>query len=505
MTGPSAPADGDNKQAMTAHAAPAARKPGKQPHELDDRQRALAFFTVLTAVVLEVADTTIVNTALPAIRDGLGASPAAMQWIVAGYLLTLGSLLLLGGRLGDTFGHDRLFLGGVASFVAASALCGLAPTPGVLVLARVLQGAAGAMMGPQTMAIVQLLYTPLERVKRLAFFGMIIGLAAIIGPILGGFLIELNLFGLGWRLIFLINLPVGLFALAMGRVTLPRTGEEHRGLAIDLAGAALFAAGFGLILFALIQAHENLGIAPAAAILVGGITAVGFGWRRSVARRADGLPAMVEPSLFSLPTFRWSVIAAMAFNSGSVGFLMIFAVALQQGLALTPLKTALVHIPFGLGVMVAVGLIVPRLLPRLGRALPVAGGVLMATGIVSTLALIHAAIAGGPLLIAALAFAGIGFGSLSGPLGPIAVSEVPRTHAGIASATMRTAQQLGGALGIALVGSAYFAVGGHDAAARLAGLVPGALMVAALLSIAVLAVSRLPSTLFGVERKPAKD
>ena len=490
---------------MTAHAASAAHKPGKQPHELDDRQRALAFFTVLTAVVLEVADTTIVNTALPAIRDGLGASPAAMQWIVAGYLLTLGSLLLLGGRLGDTFGHDRLFLGGVASFVAASALCGLAPTPGVLVLARVLQGAAGAMMGPQTMAIVQLLYTPLERVKRLAFFGMIIGLAAIIGPILGGFLIELNLFGLGWRLIFLINLPVGLFALAMGRVTLPRTGEEHRGLAIDLAGAALFAAGFGLILFALIQAHENLGIAPAAAILVGGITAVGFGWRRSVARRADGLPAMVEPSLFSLPTFRWSVIAAMAFNSGSVGFLMIFAVALQQGLALTPLKTALVHIPFGLGVMVAVGLIVPRLLPRLGRALPVAGGVLMAAGIVSTLALIHAAIAGGPLLIAALAFAGIGFGSLSGPLGPIAVSEVPRTHAGIASATMRTAQQLGGALGIALVGSAYFAVGGHDAAARLAGLVPGALMVAALLSIAVLAVSRLPSTLFGVERKPAKD
>jgi MFS family permease len=145
---------------MTAQqAARAAATGSKLPHELDDRQRALAFFTVLTAVVLEVADTTIVNTALPAIRDGLGASPAAMQWIVAGYLLTLGSLLLLGGRMGDAFGHRRLFLSGVASFVAASALCGLAPTPGVLVLARVLQGAAGAMMGPQTMAIVQLLYT----------------------------------------------------------------------------------------------------------------------------------------------------------------------------------------------------------------------------------------------------------------------------------------------------------------------------------------------------------
>ncbi|WP_421846688.1 MFS transporter [Novosphingobium sp.] len=491
---------------MTAHrAAPAAATGTKLPHELDDRQRALAFFTVLTAVVLEVADTTIVNTALPAIRDGLGASPAAMQWIVAGYLLTLGSLLLLGGRLGDTFGHRRLFLGGVAGFVAASALCGFSSSPGMLVLARVLQGAAGAMMGPQTMAIVQLLYTPLERVKRLAFFGMIIGLAAIIGPIIGGMLIQLNLFGLGWRLIFLINLPVGLFALAMGRITLPRTGEEHKGLAIDLAGAALFAGGFGMILLALIQAHEDMAALTAGSILAGGIGAVGLGWRRSVLRRAAGLPAMVEPSLFALPTFRWGVLAAMAFNSGSVGFLMIFAVALQQGLALTPLKTALIHIPFGLGVMVAVALIVPRLLPRLGRVLPMTGGVLMATGILGTLALIHARIDGGPLLITMLALAGIGFGTLSGPLGPIAVSEVPRTHAGTASATMRTAQQLGGALGIALVGSAYFAVRGSDAAARLAGLVPGAVMVAALLSIAVLAVSRLPSTLFAAEHKPTAD
>jgi sugar phosphate permease len=134
-----------------------------------------------------------------------------------------------------------------------------------------------------------------------------------------------------------------------------------------------------------------------------------------------------------------------------------------------------------------------------------AGGVLMAASIVSTLALIHVRIDGGPVLIAALALAGIGFGTLSGPLGPIAVSEVPRTHAGTASATMRTAQQLGGALGIALVGSAYFSVAGHDAAARLAGLVPGAIMVAVLLTVSVVSVSRLPATLFAAERKPQAD
>jgi len=497
------PAEGDLENDMTAREA--ASPAGRQVHEMDDRQRALAFFTVLTAVVLEVADSTIVNTALPAIREGLGASPAQMQWIVAGYLLTLGSLLLLGGRLGDAFGHARMFLLGVAGFVLTSALCGLAPNPQVLVVSRVLQGAAGAMMGPQTMALVQLLYTPLERVKRLAFFGMIIGLAAIIGPIIGGMLIALDLFGLGWRLIFLINLPVGLFALAMGRLTLPVTGEEHRGLAIDLLGAVLFAQGFGTILFALIQAHENLGFPAAAAILAIGIGLVSGGWRRAIVRRSEGLPAMIEPSLFALPTFRWGVIAAMAFNSGSVGFLMIFAVALQQGLGLSPLDTALIHIPFGLGVMVAVGLFVPRLLPRLGRVLPMIGGGIMAAGILGALVQIHGGAAGGPLLAAALALAGIGFGCLSGPLGPIVISDVARTHAGTASATMRTAQQLGGALGIALVGTAYFSVAGHDAAVRLAGLTPGAIAVTMLLTISVLAVSRLPATLFASERAPRTD
>jgi len=471
------------------------------PHELDDRQRSFAFFTVLTAVVLEVADSTIINTALPAIRTGLDASPTAMQWIVAGYLLTLGSLLLLGGRLGDAFGHRRMFLGGVAGFILASALCGLALSPTQLVFSRILQGAAGAMMGPQTMAIVQLLYTPLERVSRLAYFGMIIGLAAIVGPIIGGFLIQLNLFGLGWRLIFLVNLPIGLFALLMGRTTLPRTAEEHRGLAIDLTGAALFALGFGAVLFSLIQARELVGLEGAAPLFVLGAALVLLGWRRSVQRRVAGLPAMIEPALFALRSFRWGVIAAMTFTSASIGFLMIFAVALQQGLGLTPLGTALIHIPFGGGVMLAVAVIVPRLLPRLGRVLPMIGGVLMATGIITVLALIRGGTDGGPLLIAMLALAGIGFGTLSGPLGPIVVSDVERTHAGTASATLRTAQQLGGAFGIALVGTAYFSIGGSDAAARLQGLLPGAITIALLLGIAIFAVSRLPADLFGAHRK----
>ncbi len=412
-------------------------------------------------------------------------------------------MLLLGGRLGDAFGHRRLFLGGVAGFILASALCGMAGSPAQLVIARILQGGAGAMMGPQTMAIVQLLFTPLERVSRLAYFGIIIGLAAIVGPIIGGLLIQLNLFGLGWRMIFLINLPIGLFALMMGRITLPRTGEEHRGLAIDLCGAAIFALGFAAALFALIQAREVLGMLRAALLLLSGLGLVIVGWQRSKQRRTAGLPAMIEPALFGLRSFRWGLVAAMAFTSASIGFLMIFAVSLQQGLGMTPLGTALVHLPFGAGVMLAVGLIVPRLLPRLGRVLPMIGGVLMAGGIVAVLALIRHGVGGGPLLVAVLALAGVGFGTLSGPLGPIVVSRVERANAGTASATLRTAQQLGGAFGIALVGTAYFSVVGHDAAARLNGLFPGMIAVSLLLATAIFAVSRLPANLFDPHDKPS--
>jgi len=180
---------------------------------------------------------------------------------------------------------------------------------------------------------------------------------------------------------------------------------------------------------------------------------------------------------------------------------MIFAVSLQQGLGLTPLGTALVHVPFGAGVMLAMGLVVPRLLPRLGRVLPMIGGALMAAGTVSVLTLIRSGVGHGPLLVAMLGLAGLGFGTLSGPLGPIVVSDVERTYAGTASATLRTAQQLGGAFGIALVGTAYFSVGGADAASRLRGLLPGAMTVTALLAIAIFAVSRLPADLFAAHRK----
>lgn len=473
------------------------------PVEMSDRRKTAAFLTVLTSVVLEVGDSTIVNTALPAIRDGLLASPAAMQWIVAGYLLALGSLLLLGGRLGDTFGYSRVFLVGTAAFVAASVLCGLAQTPGQLVAARMAQGTAGAVMAPQAMAIVQVLYSPLERVTKLAYFGVIVGLAAILGPIVGGILIEWDVFDLGWRLVFLINLPIGLGAILVGLFVLPKRDPEV-GLRIDPAGALIFALAFGGLLYALITGSETDWSIQLFILLAVSISTILYGWFRAGARRARGQPAIIEPALFAIGTFRWGVLAAFCFSSASIGFLLILSVSLQQGLGLTPLETALVHIPFSAGVMLGIALLVPRLLPRIGKTLPLLGGAAMIAGTFLATRAITNGDSGGIVLLCCLALAGVGMGAMSGPLGPIVVAEVDRANAGTASATLRTSQQIGGALGIALIGAVYFSEPGEQAAARLAGLGPAGYAIAAALVLALISVSRLPSDLFGQNRTPGR-
>ena len=457
---------------------------------LPDWRRTAAFGAVLVAFVLEVADSTIVNTALPAIRAGLGGSDSAMQWIAAAYFLTLGALLLIGGRLGDIYGYRRVFLWGIGGFVLASGLCGLARDATELVLARLLQGAAGALMAPQVMAIVQVLFTPLERIARLAWFGVLGGLAAILGPILGGMLIEADWFGLGWRLIFLINLPVGLVALWAAASFVPplEAGGDRR---LDWGGAGLFVGGFGLLLVALIEGPELGWPGWCIAAAAGGAGLLAWGWFHAVRRPADAGPAVIAPELFALPTFGMGMPAVIVFSGATSGFLLVFAIALQQGLGLSALDTALRHIPFGLGVMAGISLIGRRYLPRFGKWLVVAGALLM--GLATALALHR--IAGGAasdaVLPALLLMAGVGMGMVMGPLPPIIMSAVPRERAGTASAMLRTGQQIGGALGIALIGAAYLAV-----ADRLAGLYPALAAMLGLLALCLAFALRLPRDIF---------
>lgn len=474
------------------------------PAPISEWRRALVFATVLSAFVLEIADATIVNTALPPIRASLAASDAEMQWIAASYFLSLGSLLLIGGRLGDMFGYRRVFLAGVAAFVAASCLCGLSRTAEELVLARLLQGAAGAVMAPQVMAIVQILYSPLERVSRLAWFGLIGGLAAILGPIVGGVLIEANLFDLGWRTIFLINLPIGLLSYLAAHFLIPHM-RSSAAIRVDYVGTALFVVAFGTLLLALIEGPE-LGwpLWSIASLCVSAIF-LRAGWRHA-RRRKDAIgSAVIAPELFGLRTFFWGLASVVVFSAASTGFLLILAVSLQQGLGLGPLDTAIRHIPFGLGVMAGISLIGRRYLPKFGKWLLVSGTVVMAAG--GILALLGIAAENGDVyrLTATLLVAGIGMGMMAGPLPPIILAEVDRAQAGTASATMKTAQQIGGALGIALIGAAYFSVTGSGAAARLAGLYPAMIVFCIMLLLALLFALRLPVDIFGLKTGQARD
>ncbi len=459
-----------------------------------DWRRTLAFATVLTAFVVEIADATIVNTALPQIRRGLGAGDIAMQWIAAAYFLGLGSLLLIGGRLGDIFGYRRMFMGGVAAFVVASCLCGLSRTPDELVAARLIQGAAGAMMAPQIMSIVQLLYSPLERVARLAWFGVLGGLAAILGPIAGGLLIEADVLGLGWRAIFLVNLPIGAIALTAAWRFVPPLKSEAS-IRIDLIGAGIFMAGFAALLAALIEGPER-GWPPLALLaLATGIALIAIGWRHAKRREATHGSAVIATALFALPTFFWGLVAILAFSAASAGFLLVFAVALQQGLGYSALQAALAHVPFSLGVMAGISVVGRRFLPRLGRKLLVAGAIVMAAAGTGVLIRVAGGDARDPLTMALLALTGLGMGMLAGPLPPVIVSDVDRAQAGAASATLKTAQQIGGAAGVALIGAAYFTAG-DGAAARLAGLYPAGAAFAALLAAAMFAALRLPAVIF---------
>lgn len=422
---------------------------------LSPSRRTLAFVTVMLAFVLEIVDSTIVNTALPAIQQDLRAGDTVAQWVAAGYFLSFALLLVVGGRLGDLYGYRRLFVLGVAGFTLASVACGIAPDGVALVAARIAQGAAAAIMAPQVIALVQLLYSPAERVAKLAAFGVVGGLAAIGGPIGGGVLIEADVGGLGWRAIFLVNLPVGLAALAAGWWLLPRGRSAHP-LRLDPVGTLLLAAAMLALLVPAIEGRAlgwpvwcwvGLALSP---VLLGAF------WRHAVSREARVGSALIAPALFGAVTFRSGLAMTILFGTAANGFLLVLSMTLQRTLGYGPLGTALLHLPFGLGVMAGVGGVGPRALPRLGARLVAAGATVMAVA----LAGLAVAVAGLPsmaLLAAVLGLAGAGMGCVIGPLGPITLARVDRAHAGVAGGVHSAAQQVGGAMGAAVIGSVFFA------------------------------------------------
>jgi len=427
--------------------------PQSEPHP--GRWAALA--VLLIANFMNLIDVTIVNVALPSIEANLGASPEALEWVAAAYVLTFAAGLLPCGRFGDIYGRRKLFLIGLTVFTVTSAICGMAPTIGTLIGARLAQGIGAAMMVPQVMAIVHVLFPSHEKGRVFGMFGTVASLGSVAGPIIGGALISADIAGLGWRPIFLINLPLGVLALIGTLRFVPDLPTSNR-MRADWAGMGLFTLAIVLLVLPLIEGRA-LGwpwwILTLIALSIP--TAYAF-WRVERARERRGLTELLPSRLMANGRFMLGLSTVTVFFAGIPGLFFILAVFFQSGFGLTPLQSGLATAPFPLGVMLA-----SRLTSRFGErflrerlsggALGVALGMAILQWVVrstgETLDPLH--------FIAPLGIAGFGMGIGISAMFQSVLACVPGRDAGSGSGAMQAFQQVGAALGIALIGQIFFA------------------------------------------------
>src|SRR5215469_5697612 len=437
-----------------------------------DPRRWLTLVVLLLAAFMNLLDVSIVNIAIPSIQRNLHASYADVQWALAGYTLAYALVLITGGRLGDTFGRKRLFLIGVAGFTLMSALCGAAQSPAMLIGFRVAQGAFGAIMIPQVLSVIQVIFPAAERIKALAAFGVTAGLGTVSGPLLGGLLTQHNLFGLDWRPIFLINVPVGIFAVAASAI-LVRESRAPRPPRLDPVGVGLVSAALLLLLYPLVQGRELgwptwtfVSMAAAAPML-----AVFIAWERAKDRR-DGSPR-VQLEMFRQRAFAVGIAIAVTFFLRITSFALILTLFLQIGLGFGPLHAGLTFLPFSGGVLVASGA-AARLAPRFGRGVTMVGALVMAGGMTGLIATVHhfgAAVTTWDL-VPALVVAGLGMGTVLAPLADIVLARVQPQDAGSASGVFNTALQLGASIGVAVIGVIFFGLLGSQSGPAAATVTP---------------------------------
>jgi EmrB/QacA subfamily drug resistance transporter len=434
-------------------------QPNQNPHDsafVPDPRRWLALVILLLAAFMNLIDITIVNVALPSLQKNLSATSSQIEWVVAAYVLAFALGLLPFGRLGDIIGRKKVFLAGVTAFTLCSLLCGIAPDIRTLILARVLQGIAGAVMMPQVLAIMQATFPPKERGFAFSLFGLSAGLASVAGPITGGLLISANLYGLDWRPIFLVNIPIGIIAVIAAWRLVPAT-PPHPGLTHDLGGIAIASIAILLLIFPLIEGRSYGWPLWAFAMIAASFAGIAlfYFWERR--REARGQTQLLSVSLMKNRNFAVGSLITMIFFSGMPGFFLVIALFLQSGFGFSPLHSGLATIPFPIGVLAA-SLISGRLANKFLLRRLLAGAILLVIGM-SVLRWIMSGVGdsvGQWQLAAPLAIAGFGLGTAISALFQTILSGVPPRDAGSGSGALQSIQQIGGALGVALVGEIFF-------------------------------------------------
>jgi EmrB/QacA subfamily drug resistance transporter len=460
-------------------------------------RRWLAAVVMIAAVTMDLIDLTIVNVALPTIRADLGTSPSELEWVISAYMLSFAALLIVAGSFGDLLGRKRIFLGGIAVFGAASLAAGLAQTPGQLIAARVVQGAAAAAMVPQLLATFRTVFAHDERGKAFGIYGATLGFASAVGLIAGGVLTGADLFGWGWRSVFLVNIPIALATLVAAARVVPETRDPHAGRP-DLAGALLLSASILAIAFPLVEGRSNDWPVWGWLVLasgIAGLVALGVVEQR---RSDERVAPLLRPRLLRIPAFSAGLAVMGAFAAGLQGFFLILAVWLQAGMGFSPLRAGLTALAFSLGSFVLAPAAVP-LARRYGRLVLFAGGVLMALGALGVrIGATHVDNATDfwPI-VPGLLIAGLGLSLLIIPLANVVLAAVPHQVAGGAGGTLSTLQQLGGALGIAVVGTLFFGhLTGHSFTSAFRYSTP---LVIALFATAALLSLALPGTALSEE------
>jgi EmrB/QacA subfamily drug resistance transporter len=432
--------------------------------QLPGRWKALT--VSLIAAFMTLLDVSIVNVALPSIDRDLGASAASVQWVVSGYALAFGLVLVPAGRLGDTLGRRRMFLVALSAFVATSALSGAAPTTGLLIAARLLQGVAGGMLLPQNSGLIQELFTGAERGRAFGFLGGTVGLATAAGPIIGGLLLGAFAGPEGWRWIFYVNLPIGLLALALVARLLPKAARASwRGIHLDLTGSLLLGGGVLGLLLPVVDATDGglTRLWPLYGVAVALLAGFAW-WETRTAHR--GRQPLLDPRLAHISGYAPGLAIGLVYFVGFTGIWLVVALFFQDGLGYSPLRSGLAVTPFALGVAVS-AVVAGRLVARVGRWLTVSGLTATVAGLAATaLVLRHAQgdqaawAAAGPLLLA-----GLGGGMVTSPNVTLTLQSVPVRMAGAAGGALQTAQRIGAAIGTALLVSVFYrvlAASGHS-------------------------------------------
>jgi len=413
-----------------------------------------ALVVLLIGAILPPLDYFIVNLALPAIRDGIGARPAELQLVVSAYACANAVVQITGGRLGDLYGRKRMFMVGMAGFVVASALCGLAGSGAVLVGGRVLQGLFAAILAPQVLATIRSVFSPQEQVRVMGFYGFVFGLAAVIGQLGGGALISLHPFGLGWRAIFLLNVPIGVLALLGSWRFIPES-RPPRGQRIDVPGTVLLSLFLLMLVYPLTHGREAGWPLWMVACIVGALPMLGALLAVEVRRLAGGRDALLDVRLLRNPVVALGLTLAFLFYMLSAFFLS-YGIYLQGCLNWSPLASGLAILPLGIGFL-ASPLLMPRLVARFGgyRVLTL-GFALLAAGVATAAALAgeHAPGAG---FYAGIAAIGVGQGLVLPSVVRIVLAEVDAARAGVASGMVTAMLQIGAAVGAATLGGLFLA------------------------------------------------